>query len=143
MLENKVAKGQKHGKRCWKQLELNILGLLKRGILQNKNQKFLNQDCGNCMFFLLFRFCVKLHFGNLERQILPFQHILRHWLLIFVDFCTFSRLRFTKLSKFRVPKTTQTAVLELLDSPKLISRKIWMTEKSYEIEILAFWNYLK
>ena len=37
MLENKVAKGQKHGKRCWKQLELNTLGLLKRGIFQKSN----------------------------------------------------------------------------------------------------------
>jgi len=40
------------------------------------------------------------------------------------NFCTSWRLKFSKLTKFRDPEIAKTAVLELLDSPKLISRKI-------------------
>ena len=43
------------------------------------------------------------------------------------NFCTFWRLEFTKLTKFRVHKM---AHLELLESQKLISRKLWVIEKS-------------
>ena len=39
------------------------------------------------------------------------------------DFHAFSRLKFTKLTKFRAEKLPKTAVLEPLDSPKLISWK--------------------
>ena len=45
--------------------------------------------------------------------------------MIFINFCTFWRL---KLAKFRAQKV---AVLGLLNFPKLISRKIWLTEKSW------------
>ena len=48
----------------------------------------------------------------------------------FNDFCTYGRLIFNKLTKFRDSKMAKTAFLELLDSPKLISREMWMTEKS-------------
>ena len=41
-----------------------------------------------------------------------------------MNICTFWRLQFTKLTKFRAPKIAKKLVLELLDSPKLISRKI-------------------
>ena len=41
-----------------------------------------------------------------------------------MNFCTFWRLKFTKLTKFRAPKMAKTAVSQILDSPKLISRKI-------------------
>ena len=64
------------------------------------------------------------------------KHISRLWILIFKNFCTFRRLKFIKLSILRAPKTAQTAVIELLDSPKLISRKIWMTKKSWNFYIL-------
>ena len=40
------------------------------------------------------------------------------------------KLKFTKLSNFRVTKMAKMAVLELLDYATLISRKIRMTEKS-------------
>ena len=40
-------------------------------------------------------------------------------------------MQFTKSTKFRAPKMAKLAILELLDSPKLISRKIWVTEKSW------------
>ena len=42
-----------------------------------------------------------------------------------------ARLKFTKLSIFRAPKMAKTAVLKLLHSPKLISRKIWVIVKSW------------
>ena len=42
----------------------------------------------------------------------------------------FHFLKFTKSTKFRTPKMAKTAVFSLLNSPKLISRKIWMTENS-------------
>jgi len=51
--------------------------------------------------------------------------------LIFMNFCIFWRLEFTKSTKIRAPEIAKTAVLLLLDSPKLISRKIWMTEKTW------------
>ena len=35
----------------------------------------------------------------------------------------------------------KTAFLELLDSPKLISRKIWETEKSWNFHTEEFWKY--
>ena len=51
--------------------------------------------------------------------------------MIYMKFCTFWRLKFTKLSKFREQKMAKMAGLELLVSAKLISRKIWMREKSW------------
>ena len=60
-------------------------------------------------------------------------YTLRLWILSFMIFCTFCRLNFTQATKFRSPKMVKTSNLELLDCPELISRKIWVTEKS--------WNY--
>ena len=59
--------------------------------------------------------------------------------MLFMKFCTDWRMKFTKLTKFRVPKKAKTAVLELLDSPKLISRKIWVIE-NHEISTLCSSN---
>ena len=75
------------------------------------------------MIFLSLRFYVKSILGVLEVQNLPFQNIWRLWILTFVNFCT--------INKFKATKIVNMAVLELLDSPKLISRKIWMTQKSW------------
>ena len=44
-------------------------------------------------------------------------------------FCTFWRLIFRKSTKSRDPRMAKTAFLELLESPKLVSRKIWVTKK--------------
>ena len=44
-------------------------------------------------------------------------------------------MRFTKLTQFRTPKM---AFLELLDSAKLISRKIWMTQNSSNFHTFNF-----
>ena len=55
-------------------------------------------------------------------------------------FCTFWRLKSTKLTQSRAPKM---ANLELLDSPKLISRKIWVAERScnFHTVIWGVWNW--
>ena len=42
----------------------------------------------------------------------------------FYEIMHFLRVKITKLTKFRALKKANLAVLELLDSPKLISRKI-------------------
>ena len=49
------------------------------------------------------------------------------WLFTLFENC------FTKLTKFRAPEIAKMAVIELLDSLKLISRKIWVTEKSQNL----------
>ena len=48
-----------------------------------------------------------------------------------MKFDTFWRLKFTKSTKFRAPKLAKTTVLQILDSQKLISRKIWVIGKSW------------
>ena len=58
-------------------------------------------------------------------------HFKRLWILIFMKFCSFWRLKFTKVTNFRAPKMAKAAFLDLQNSPKVISRKIWMTEKTW------------
>ena len=41
-----------------------------------------------------------------------------------LNFCTFLKLIFTYIIEFRAPKIVKMAVLQLLEFPKLISRKI-------------------
>ena len=90
----------------------------------HKSSFYRIPQCGNYRIFLSLRFYVKsklvnLRYSNLQFQ--AFQQIVRLWI---INLCTFWRLEFTKLTKFRAPNMAKTAVLELLDSPKLISRKI-------------------
>ena len=59
--------------------------------------------------------------------------------MILVNFCTFWRLKFTKLTKFRAPKRTKIAVIEVQNFPKLISRKIFFFYK-ISIEKLKYWQ---
>ena len=54
----------------------------------------------------------------------------------FMNFCNLWRLKRTKSKKLKALKMAKTAVLELLDSPKLISRKIWMREKFSNFHIV-------
>ena len=51
--------------------------------------------------------------------------------MIFVDFCTLFLLKFTILTNFRASKKGKMTILELLHSPKLISWKIWVIQKSW------------
>ena len=50
--------------------------------------------------------------------------------MTFMNFCTFWRLIFTKLTKLLAPIMAKLAVFALLESQKLISRKIWVIEKA-------------
>ena len=63
------------------------------------------------------------------------------------NFGTFWRLKFKKFTKVRGPKRTKTGSLELLDFSKLISRKIWVTEKSWNFHTvscrLLLWHFTK
>ena len=47
-----------------------------------------------------------------------------------MNFGTFWKLKWTKLTDSRAPKLTKKALLEVLNSQILISRKIWVIEKS-------------
>ena len=85
---------------------------------------------GNFMIFLSLSCYVESISGILELQNLPFRHILRLWILIFINSCTFWSLQFAKLLIFRAPEMEKMAVLEHLESAILISRKIWVAEKS-------------
>ena len=58
--------------------------------------------------------------------------------LIFMNFCTIWRLKFTKLTKFTFPKMEKTAFFALLESTKLISRKISVIQKSWNFHTVIF-----
>ena len=62
------------------------------------------------------------------------------WILIFMNFFIFWRLKFTKSTKFRAPKMAKTAILELLNFQNLISRKIWLIEKSWNFHTVVWTN---
>ena len=49
-------------------------------------------------------------------------------------------LKSTKLTKFRAPKMAKIAFLELLQSPELVSRRIWM-RKILNFPHREFWQY--
>ena len=94
----------------------------------NQVHIFRYTQCGNFMIFLSLRFYVKAIFVE---SISAESAILTHLGALnfeFHEFCIFWRLQSTKLTKFRAPNMAKMA-LELLNSPKLISRKIWVTEK--------------
>ena len=53
-----------------------------------------------------------------------------------MNFCTFWKLKFIKSTKLRGQKIAKMAILDILESPKLISRKIWVIEKSWNFHII-------
>ena len=63
--------------------------------------------------FLSLRFYVKSKLANAESQNLPFLRIGRLWSLFFVflQFCTFWRLKLAKSTKFKCPKMAKTSDL--------------------------------
>ena len=63
---------------------------------------------------------------NAKSAILPHLEALN---FVFYAFLHVSKAEIDQISKIQSPKNGKNAVLELLNSPKLISRKIWMTEK--------------
>ena len=91
---------------------------------------YVKSQCENFMIFLSLRFYVKSILENLEVQNVPFFNFERLWSLTFMNVCTFWRLKNIKLAQFRAPNMAKRAVLNLLNCPKLISRKIRTSEKS-------------
>ena len=53
----------------------------------------------------------------------------------FYEFLHFLRDEFTKWKKFKAPKIAKMAVFALLKSTKLISRKIWVIQKSWKFYV--------
>ena len=80
--------------------------------------------------------------GFLKCKICHFNTFARLWILTFRHFSTFWRLKFIKSTKFRALEIAKTAVFNLLDSQKLISRKIWVMEKKSEISTLWIFFFL-
>ena len=100
-------------------------------------------------YFCINQILREIKLAILEVQNMPFSHILRLWILIFMIFCTFGKLNSTKLTKFRAPKMVdwvfsvfekgknsritkfsaskcvKIAAFEALDSQTLISRHFW------------------
>ena len=80
--------------------------------------------CGKSSIFLLLRFCVKLILANSEVRklhfVLPYLEDLNCY---FYEFLHFLNPEISQIDKINSPEITKTAILELLDSPKLISRK--------------------
>ena len=100
-------------------------------VFHEKND-FIFAQCGNFMIFLSLRFYVKSILGILEVQNLSFDTFrgCRFW---FYWILTFWSLKFTKLTKSSALKMEKLAVLQLQNSPKLIWRKIGVTEKSWKL----------
>ena len=78
--------------------------------------------------------------GIIEVQNLPIMQFKRLSILILMNFCIFWKLKFTKVKKFRAPNWQTMAVVVFLDSPNSISRKIWVTEKSWTFHTVCFLN---
>ena len=95
------------------------------------NNGCFNTQCGYFMIFLSLRFYVISIFEDPRSTKCA---ILTHVEALNFDFHALLGLKFTKLAKFSAKKMVKTAVLQLLHSPKLISRKIWMTEKSWNFQ---------
>ena len=93
-------------------------------------------QCGNNRKFLPLRIYVKLKLANVnvESQNCHLEDLNCH----FYELLHF--LKFTKLTELRAPKM---AILELLVSLKLISRKIWVLEKSWNFHTLKIWFHVK
>ena len=70
-------------------------------------------------------YCIFPHFGVSKSAILTHLEALHYDLCEFLPF-----LKAEILTEFKASKMAKKAVLEVLHSPKLISRKIQMTEKS-------------
>ena len=78
-------------------------------------------QCGNFIFFYHSDFTWNQFSGfRLAKSVFLFQEFLHFW---------------KKKSKFRLSKFAKMAVLELVNSPNLISRKIWVTKNSWNFHI--------
>ena len=97
-------------------------------IIDHRIHKKYNEEMS--WFFLSLGFYVKSKFEHVGSQK---SAILTLWEALDLDYYEFLHLlkaEFTKSTEFSAPKMAKTEILELLDSSKLISRKILVTVKS-------------
>ena len=102
--------------------------------------------CGNLKNFLSICFHVKSEWhknsASLILRVIMWGHFrvskiaifcsfLLLWILILDSFTPRKNAKFHQVSKFRVSKNVKMAVFESVDSLKLILRKIWVVEKSW------------
>ena len=101
-----------------------------------------------CKFhdFSINQFLREINFGDFKNAKSAFFTTSKALTLYFYDvFCTFWRLKFKKKkSTFRAPKVKKKlAVFWLQEVTKLISRKIWVIEKSWNFTYLHFWHFFR
>ena len=96
-----------------------VIDIRNKTIIFKTKRLWSNCKVWNFQNFRWFSFYVKSISRIPELQNLPFWYIYRLWMVIIMNFYTFHRLKFTKVTKFIPPKMAKTAVLELLDSQKL------------------------
>ena len=95
-------------------------------------KKFLGQtctftQCGNYRIFLSLRFYVKSNFSKVVSK----AAILKNWETLNWFLRIFALFESYQINKIQNPSNIQNyPFLQLLDSPKLVSPKIWVTEKS-------------
>ena len=99
--------------------------------------KVLKTQFGNFMIFLSLRFYVKIHFGDFSNS--------KSAILTCLDALSFDFYEiFALFEGWKLPiqlnseplKLQKRQIFEFLDSPKFISRKIWMTENSWNFHIV-------
>ena len=78
---------------------------------------------------------------------MPFLPFLGLRILLIGYFSTFKKCKNSQKTKFRAPKCVKMAESALLESPKLISRKIWLIEKSWNfhtaLQVPKYYSFLK
>ena len=98
-----------------------------------KLSQFRPAQCGNFRILLSLRFYVKSILGIVEVQKLLFLPFWGLWILLIWWIAAFKKCKNSKKSKFRAFKCVKMADFGLLESSKLISRKIWVIQK--------LWNF--
>ena len=86
---------------------------------------------GNFRIFLSLRFFVKSILENVEVLKLSFLPFLGLWILLIWSISAFKKCKNSKESRYSASKCVKMADFTLVESPKLISRKIWVIEKSW------------
>ena len=84
----------------------------------------MDPHCRNYIIFSMTQILREIKVGNSRVLQICHLQIEKLWNLKLWIFCLFWRLKFTKLTHFRASRMAKVSVVGLLDSPKLISRKI-------------------
>ena len=105
-------------------LKSNTIFIISRKVCKSSQS-------GNFIIFLSLRFYVKSNFGIPDVENCHFNTFTGSEVWFFMNFYNFEGWNLTISTKLIATKMAKTAFLELLDARKLISRKIWMIEKSW------------